>query len=144
MHTSKLLSILVLWVTILWVTILGGTNLQAQWFSCPNSCVTENYGPVVTDIEQHLYFGHPYRDNDKITWVHEGTHGINSLLRENTGVQVSILCVTVHIFSRNLLLLWEKQQQLFQNHCEGVLTIHIASVLNVNGINNPHTFLMSG
>ncbi len=38
-------------------------------------------GPVVTDIEGHLLSGHPYRDADKITWVHEGTHGINNRLR---------------------------------------------------------------
>lgn len=36
---------------------------------------------IVADIESHLPSNHPYRDNDKITWVHEGTHGINSQLR---------------------------------------------------------------
>lgn len=35
----------------------------------------------VADIESHLPKGHPYRDADLITYVHEGTHGINSLLR---------------------------------------------------------------
>lgn len=42
-------------------------------------------GPVVTDIESHLHAGHPYRDNDKITHTHEGTHGINSDLRNRFG-----------------------------------------------------------
>jgi hypothetical protein len=37
--------------------------------------------PVVRDIESHLPAGHPYRSTDRISWVHEGTHGINGLLR---------------------------------------------------------------
>ncbi len=41
----------------------------------------KDYGPVVTDIESHLPARHPYREKDKIGWVHEGTHGINSQLR---------------------------------------------------------------
>jgi|WetSurMetagenome_2_1015567.scaffolds.fasta_scaffold06573_16 hypothetical protein len=42
-----------------------------------------NIGPIVTDIESHLYEGNPYReDTDLVGWVHEGTQGINSLLRE--------------------------------------------------------------
>ncbi len=40
-----------------------------------------NLDPTVADIESHLPAGHPYRDADKITWVHEGTHGINAQLR---------------------------------------------------------------
>jgi hypothetical protein len=35
------------------------------------------------DIESHLNPGHPYKDSDPITWGHEGTHGVNSLLRQN-------------------------------------------------------------
>jgi len=42
-------------------------------------------GPVVTDVESHLNSGHPYRDADRITWVHEGTHGVNSYLRNRHG-----------------------------------------------------------
>jgi hypothetical protein len=42
-------------------------------------------GLVVTDIDSHLPAGHPYRDSDRITWTHEGTHGINSLLRNKYG-----------------------------------------------------------
>ena len=40
-----------------------------------------NLGPVVTDIESHLPAGNVYQDADPITWCHEGTHGINSILR---------------------------------------------------------------
>ena len=44
-----------------------------------------NLGPVISDIESHLPSGQQYRDDDRITWTHEGTHGINSLLREKYG-----------------------------------------------------------
>jgi hypothetical protein len=37
-------------------------------------------GPI-NDIERHLPQGHKYYDNDRVTHAHEGTHGINSLLR---------------------------------------------------------------
>lgn len=38
-------------------------------------------GSVLNDIESHMPEKHIYRDNDKITWGHETTHGINSNLR---------------------------------------------------------------
>ncbi len=44
-----------------------------------------NLSPIIADIESHLPAGHPYRDSDRITWVHEGTHGINSQLRNLYG-----------------------------------------------------------
>jgi len=47
--------------------------------------IGRRYGQVVADIESHLPTNHPYRDNDRITWVHEGTHGINSILRNTFG-----------------------------------------------------------
>ncbi len=40
-----------------------------------------NLNGIVADIESHLQAGHPYQDSDLITWVHEGTHGINADLR---------------------------------------------------------------
>lgn len=55
------------------------------WVSAPETQNAGDFGPVVTDIENHLYAGHPYRDNDRITWTHEGTHGVNSLLRNKYG-----------------------------------------------------------
>jgi hypothetical protein len=36
----------------------------------------------IADVERHLYQGHKYADNDKITHVHECTHGVNGILRE--------------------------------------------------------------
>jgi hypothetical protein len=41
---------------------------------------------ILGDIESHLNAGHPYGDPDRITSVHEGTHGINSLLRNQYGM----------------------------------------------------------
>lgn len=56
-----------------------------NWISYPEQQQTPDYGPVVTDVERHLYPGHPYREPDRVTWVHEGTHGINSLVRNANG-----------------------------------------------------------
>ncbi len=40
-------------------------------------------GPVLTDVESHLPQGHPYANpGDIVNWVHEGTHGVNSDLRQ--------------------------------------------------------------
>lgn len=40
-----------------------------------------NLGKVLSDIEGHMPANHIYKDDDKITWGHETTHGINSNLR---------------------------------------------------------------
>jgi len=40
---------------------------------------------ILADVESHLPAGHPYDDPDRITTVHECTHGINSLLRNRYG-----------------------------------------------------------
>ena len=65
--------------------ILLSTVAQAEWISFPETRKTRSYGPIITDIEQHLFAGHPYRSNDKVTWAHEGTHGANSVLRNKYG-----------------------------------------------------------
>lgn len=39
-------------------------------------------GRLLNDIESQLQPNHGYRDNDRITWAHEATHGINSRARE--------------------------------------------------------------
>ena len=39
-------------------------------------------GKVLSDIDAHMPAGHIYRDNDRITWSHETTHGINSNIRQ--------------------------------------------------------------
>lgn len=38
---------------------------------------------VLGDIESHLPRAHPYKDDDKVTWTHEGTHGVNSGIRNS-------------------------------------------------------------
>jgi hypothetical protein len=43
---------------------------------------------VIADVESHLPAGHVYGDPDRVTMVHEGTHGINSLLRQRYGQPV--------------------------------------------------------
>lgn len=52
------------------------------WTAWPPQRDASGLPAVVSDIESHLWDGNPYRDRDRITWVHEGTHGINSQLRE--------------------------------------------------------------
>jgi len=40
---------------------------------------TVDYGHhIINDIEQHMPPQHIYRDNDKITWAHETTHGLDA------------------------------------------------------------------
>lgn len=43
--------------------------------------VNTELGSVLGDIEAQLNPGHPYKDNDRITWSHEGTHGINARIK---------------------------------------------------------------
>ncbi len=40
-----------------------------------------NLGVVLGDLESHLPKGHKYIDDNKITWAHQTTHGINALIR---------------------------------------------------------------
>jgi hypothetical protein len=63
-------------------------------------------GPVVSDIESHLPAGHPYYDSDRITWVHEGTHGINSRLRNLYG------CPAFYVLKNRAVLLNEPDTTL--------------------------------
>jgi len=54
---------------------------QPTWTTYSPTWNPGNLGPVVTDIESHLWSGNPYREADKVGWVHEGTQGIAGLLR---------------------------------------------------------------
>ena len=45
--------------------------------------VDSSIGPVLADIDSHMPAGHIYKDNDKITWGHETSHGVASRLRMN-------------------------------------------------------------
>ena len=52
-----------------------------SWTPWPPLRDASGLEPIVRDIESHLPAGHPYRSADRIIWVHEGTHGVNSRLR---------------------------------------------------------------
>lgn len=57
-------------------------KIEPEWTECPPlRQVESNLGKVLADIESHMPAGHIYRDNDKITWGHETSHGIASRLR---------------------------------------------------------------
>jgi len=60
---------------------------NAGWITVqPTRQSTPSYRlPILIDIESHLWNGHPYADRDTSTHAHEGTHGINGLLRNSTG-----------------------------------------------------------
>lgn len=57
------------------------------WLNFPaqKGANAQQYGPVLTDIEEHLpaHYGTQYRDADPVTWAHETTHGINSEIRNS-------------------------------------------------------------
>lgn len=44
---------------------------------------TVNISGSLGDIESHLPPNHPYKDTDRVTWGHEGTHGVNSRIRNS-------------------------------------------------------------
>jgi hypothetical protein len=59
------------------------TSIPITWTGVPAVRPVGDLPPVVRDIESHLLAGNPYRDpDDLVGWVHEGTHGINSVLRD--------------------------------------------------------------
>jgi len=55
-------------------------NKVGNWSRTSSIKKTELTG-FLGDIESRLPERHPYKDRDKMTWGHEGTHGINSRLR---------------------------------------------------------------
>ena len=64
----------------------SGPGSGVQFTSFPkqkNISDPGTWGSVLYDIESHLptSYGSTYRDNDRVTWGHETTHGINSHLR---------------------------------------------------------------
>ncbi len=68
---------------------------------CPPIREVGNLSPIVADVESHLPAGHPYDDADRITTVHECTHGINSLLRNTYG------CPAFYVLENRAFLLKE-------------------------------------
>jgi len=60
-----------------------GENVEWLKFPAEKSLSDSSWGPVLTDIENHLpaSYGTTYRDSDKITHGHETSHGIHSHIR---------------------------------------------------------------
>lgn len=56
-----------------------------HWIDVPSIRDVPSQSACVRDVESRLPYNNPYYDSDPITWVHEGTHGINSLLRQKHG-----------------------------------------------------------
>lgn len=65
---------------------LGTTALQSRMttVAVPEIRQSDSSG-IVADVDSRLKQPGVYRDADPITWVHEGTHGINSQLRQTYG-----------------------------------------------------------
>jgi hypothetical protein len=80
--------------------------LALIWTPAPPIRDVGNLGPIVTDVESHLYAGHPYRDADRITWVHEGSHGVSSLLRNKWG------CPAFYVLQNRAVLMPEPRTTL--------------------------------
>jgi len=57
---------------------------EPQWIKYPAIRTPDlTLGKILADIDSHMPAGHIYSSNDKITWGHETTHGINSNLRNS-------------------------------------------------------------
>lgn len=42
-------------------------------------------GKILADVDSHLPAGHPYSDEDRITFCHESVHGVNNAIRNKYG-----------------------------------------------------------
>lgn len=60
--------------------------IEPEWTNYPAIRGRQNgLGEVLSDIESHMPAGHIYRDNDKVTWAHETSHGLASNIRQKFG-----------------------------------------------------------
>lgn len=67
--------------------------IQLTWTEYPpiRSFFDPNLGKVLSDIESHMPANHIYKfPNDKVTWAHETTHGINSNIRNKYQIHNAI------------------------------------------------------
>jgi hypothetical protein len=66
------------------LTLLISSQLFAQLKYRPAPPIKnfQHQSKTLADIESHMPDGHIYKDNDKITWGHETTHGYHSKLRQ--------------------------------------------------------------
>ncbi len=60
-----------------------GDKVEPLWKKWPRlrEVSDPQMGVILGDIESHLPKGHQYSDRNKMTWAHEGTHGINAEIR---------------------------------------------------------------
>ena len=60
-------------------------------------------GKLLSDLESQMPEQHAYRDNDKVVWAHETTHGINSRARQTLPPRYN----TFYCFKTNIFVLPE-------------------------------------
>lgn len=68
-----------------WYAAEPGAGVEFFEFPAQNNKTSAAWGPVMTDVIQHLplSYGNTYYDSDKITYTHETSHGIHADLRNN-------------------------------------------------------------
>jgi hypothetical protein len=68
-------------------SIFSGIIMSTMlWFNYPAIRYIENLNPTLADIESHLPPNNIYENHQDLeNWAHEGTHGINSELRQQYG-----------------------------------------------------------
>jgi len=82
----------------LWTIWISCTCAQAQWYQAPALRYASNYSGVLGEVEERMPAQHIYRDTDKITHVHETTHGLNSRLRVKYGGNCAYIVNTGGLF----------------------------------------------
>lgn len=63
----------------------GERTVEPRWKRWPRvrEVSDPDIGVVLGDIESHLPSRHGYSDRNKMTWAHEGTHGVNANIRNS-------------------------------------------------------------
>jgi thiol-disulfide isomerase/thioredoxin len=84
------------------VTIL----LSSPWVEYKSIRDSGRTPGVIADVENHLKAGHVYDDPDLITTVHECTHGINSVMRNQYG------CPCFYVLDDGVALIKEPKTDL--------------------------------
>lgn len=70
------------------VAIVGRAVAEPAWIDVPaiKQVDVSRLGAVLADIESRLPNGHPYvNQSNFVNWAHEGTHGVNSHIRNGMG-----------------------------------------------------------
>jgi hypothetical protein len=61
-------------------TMTDARGDEPRWHDFParRNFSSPRLGVLLSDIEAHLWPGHPYQSGELVNWAHEGTHGLNS------------------------------------------------------------------